>query len=483
MDYSGFKVLVMGLGLHGGGLETARFLIKRGASLTVTDLRDEKILLPAIEQLDAVCAEYSREKIRYILGRHEIEDFKNADIVIKNPAVRPDSSYLQSAKVTETDISLFLSESPAKLFAVTGSKGKSSAASALFRILEKCSSGKAFLGGNITVSPLSFIDDLKNNDNVVLELSSFQLGDLKGRKTPDGTALLKPFASILTAIMPDHLDRYASMEEYIDDKRNIYRGQDSNCITIAGDCSWGKSFLSETNARPLVYSRSPLGKNQNGGWLENEKGYAQFFNWDGIAEETAELVPQKLLVKGDHQKLNLLAAALAAYANGAEAEKIRDALADFRGIEHRIEFFYESNGICFYNDSAATIPQAAAACIEALKPCAPLVLVTGGTDKNLDFSALADAAAGAHSVIILAGTGSEKLIPLFTQKGIKYLGPFDDLDKAVLCAVEKAENMKNITNGCVNIALSPGCASFGMFLNEFDRGRKWKEAVLRLYRG
>jgi UDP-N-acetylmuramoylalanine--D-glutamate ligase len=483
MDYSGVKVLVMGLGLHGGGLETARFLLKRGASLTVTDLRDEKTLLPAIEQLDTTCVEYGQEKIRYILGRHEIEDFKKADIVIKNPAVRPDSLYLQSAKKTETDISLFLTESPAKLFAVTGSKGKSSAASALFRILEKCSNGKTFLGGNITVSPLSFIDGLGNDDNVVLELSSFQLGDLKGKKAQDGNALLKPFASVLTAIMPDHLDRYASMDEYIDDKRNIYRGQDSNCVTIAGDCFWGKSFLSETNARPLVYSRSPLEKNQNGGWLENEKGYARFLNWYGIAEETAELVPQKLLVKGSHQKLNLLAAALAAYANGMEAENIKNALADFRGIEHRLELFYEANGISFYNDSAATIPQAAEACIEALKPDAPLVLVTGGTDKNLDFSALARASAGAKAVILLAGTGSEKLISLITQAGIKYLGPFDDLDKAVICAIEKAENLKNKADSCVNIALSPGCASFGMFLNEFDRGRKWKEAVLRLYRG
>jgi len=476
-------VLVMGLGLHGGGLETARFLLKRGASLTVTDLRDEKTLLPAIEQLDAACVKYGQEKIRYILGKHEMEDFRKADIVIKNPAVRPDSPYLQSAKKTETDISLFLSESPAKLFAVTGSKGKSSAASALFRILEKASSGKTFLGGNITVSPLSFIDDLGNDDNVVLELSSFQLGDLNGRKAQDGSALLKPFASVLTAIMPDHLDRYVSMEEYIDDKKNIYRGQDSNCVTIAGDCSWGKSFLSETKARPLVYSRSPLGKNQNGGWLENEKGYARFLNREGNTEETEELVPKKLLVKGSHQKLNLLAAALAAYANGTEAENIRNALADFRGIEHRLELFYEANGICFYNDSAATIPQAAEACIEALIPDAPLVLVTGGTDKNLDFSALAKAAAGTKAVILLAGTGSEKLIRLLTQAGIKYLGPFDDLDKAVLCAIENAENLKNKTSGCVNIALSPGCASFGMFLNEFDRGKKWKEAVMRLYRG
>jgi len=474
--------LIMGLGLHGGGLESARFMRSRGASLTVTDLRDEKILLPVIEQLDTACAEYGQEKIRYILGRHEIEDFKNADIVIKNPAVRPDSPFLQVAKKTETDISLFLSELKAKLFAVTGSKGKSSTASALFWILGKSLSCKTFLGGNITVSPLSFIDDLGNNDNVVLELSSFQLGDLNGRRTSDGNVLLKPAASILTAIMPDHLDRYVSMEEYVDDKRNIYRGQDSSCVTIAGDCPWGKSFLFETKARPLVYSRSPLGKNQSGGWLENEKGYVRFIDFHNIVEGTVELVPQKLLVKGDHQKLNLLAAALAAYANGADAEKIRNALTDFNGIEHRLELFSEANGICFYNDSAATIPQAAVACIEALKPGTPLVLVTGGTDKNLDFSTLAEAVAGVQAVILLAGTGSEKLASLLTQAGIKYLGPFDDLDKAVICAVEKAENLKNKAGDCVNVALSPGCASFGMFLNEFDRGKKWKEAVLRLYR-
>jgi UDP-N-acetylmuramoylalanine--D-glutamate ligase len=481
MDYSGFKVLVMGLGLHGGGLESARFLLKRGASLTVTDLRHEKILLPAIEQLDTACSEYGHEKIRYVLGRHEIEDFKNADIVIKNPAVRPDSPYLKAVKRTETDISLFLSESPAKLFAVTGSKGKSSAASALSYILNKSSSGKTFLGGNITVSPLSFIDDLGKNDNVVLELSSFQLGDLKGRKARDGNALLKPFTSILTAIMPDHLDRYTSMEEYIDDKRNIYRGQDAGCVTIAGDCPWGKSFLSETKARPLVYSSSRLEKNQSGGWLENEKCYAKVLNRDGVAQETVELVPQKLLVKGNHQKLNLLAAALAAYANGANAESIKSALADFKGIEHRLELFHEADGMCFYNDSAATIPQAAAACIEALKPYSPLVLVTGGTDKNLDFSPLAQAAKGSQALILLAGTGSEKLASLLTEATVKYHGPFDDLDKAVLCAIEQAENLKNKTS--VNIALSPGCASFGMFLNEFDRGRKWKDAVMRLCGG
>jgi len=479
MVYNGIKALVMGLGLHGGGLETARFLLKRRADVTVTDLRDEKTLQMSIEKLDSFCCESGLEKVRYILGKHEIDDFKNADIVIKNPGVRPDSPFLKAAKHIETDISLFLSASRARLYAVTGTKGKSSTASALHWILQSCRSenteykGKAMLGGNITVSPLSFIDELNENDDVVLELSSFQLGDLKGRKTPDGAALLKPAASVITAIMRDHLDRYASMEEYVDDKRTIYRGQDQNCVTAAGCDIWGNSFLSETKGRPLVYSSCALKEGQSGGWLEDGCGVARLLNWKNTADKKELLVPEHISVEGEHQKLNLLAASLLAYSTGFKAENIHSALLNFKGIEHRLEFFHESKGVRFYNDSAATIPEAAAACIEALSSKADLVLVTGGTDKNLNFSPLAQTAAKAKKIILLAGSGSEEIIRELNKEGISYSGPFDDLDRAVSCAAEKAHK-----GGIV--ALSPGCASFGMFLNEFDRGRKWKEAVIKI---
>jgi UDP-N-acetylmuramoylalanine--D-glutamate ligase len=471
MDYSGKKVLVMGLGLHGGGLQSARFLLRKGAEVTVTDLRDEEILRPSIEQIDAACREFGRAPVRYVLGRHEIEDFQKADIVVKNPGVRPDSSFLKAARRIETDISLFLMESKARLFAVTGSKGKSCASAALHWILNRAkSSGRAFLGGNITVSPLSFPDDLNENDDVVLELSSWQLGDLKGRTAFDGSPLLKPKAAVLTAIMPDHLDRYASMEEYVDDKRNIYRGQDGSCVTVAGDCPWGKSFRAETKGRPLVYSPSKLEDWLDGGWIDCEgKGMARLEK----GGECRQIAPSLLLTPGEHQKLNLLAAALAAYSLGSDAQEICGALSDFPGIEHRLELFHEKGGVRFYNDSAATIPEAAAACIEALSAQAPLVLVTGGTDKNLDFSPLAKAAHKAKAVILLAGSGSEKLIPLLKTAGISWSGPYDGLEKAVIRVLEVA--------GKGDIAvLSPGCASFGMFLNEFDRGKKWKDTVLRL---
>ena len=471
------KALVMGLGLHGGGLESARFLLKRGAAVTVTDLRDEKTLGPSIEQLDGICSEMGLKPVRYILGKHEIEDFKEADIVIKNPGVRPDSPYLKVSKRTETDLSLFLAESPARLFTVTGTKGKSGTTSALHWILNTDrKTGRAFLGGNITVSPLTFLDELTEKDDVVLELSSFQLGDIKNRP-------FKPAAAVLTSIMRDHLDRYASMEEYIDDKRNIYRGQDSSCITVAGDDDWGKSFHTESKARAVTWSfrqsfQSPLSDGQSGGWITPAgAGLARFYNWPLVSEEIAELVPAQTLVPGSHQKLNMLCAALAAYGLGVEAQTIFGALSAFPGIEHRLEFFHESAGVRFYNDSAATIPEAAAACIEALSANSSssggLVLVTGGTDKNLDFSPLAKAVKNTKAIILLAGTGSEKLKTLLDDTGISYSGPFDNLDKAVQCAAGKAAAGDNV-------ALSPGCASFGMFVNEFDRGRKWKEAVKKL---
>jgi UDP-N-acetylmuramoylalanine--D-glutamate ligase len=453
------KVLVMGLGLHGGGLESARYLARSGAEVTVTDLRDEKTLAPSLEKLEGL-------KIRRVLGRHDEADFRKADMVIKNPGVPPDSPYLKISRHIETDISLFLAENPARLTVVTGSKGKSGTASALHWVLAGAREagllpGAARLGGNIAVSPLSFLDGLGPEDDVVLELSSWQLGDL-------GNAPLKPRAAVLTAIMPDHLDRYGSMEAYVKDKRVIYRGQDSRDVTVAQDDEWGRSFLAETRGRALMYSAVPPVRGKAGGWLEAGDGPGFVRLPDG---ETVEAVPAKLLVPGVHSRRNLLAAALALLDMGIPPAFVRESLGIFPGIEHRLEFFHEAGGIRFYNDTAATIPEAVAAAIGAFD--SPVVLVTGGTDKNLDYGPLVEAAKKAKGLTLLAGTGSDKLAPLFTRAGIPFNGPFDTLDAAVRSALEAAAPGDAVV-------LSPGCASFGMFVNEFDRGRKWKETVCEI---
>lgn len=460
-DYTNLNVLVMGLGLNGGGLESARYLAQRGATLTITDLQDQATLAQSLEKLRDIAG------IRFVLGRHEMRDFENADMVIKNPGVRRDSPFLKVARRVETDISLFLASSPARLIAVTGSKGKSSVASAIHWGLTEARKrglmrGNAQLGGNITVSPLSFIDELCPEDDVVLELSSWQLGDLRDK-------LFKPRIALLTTILPDHQNYYNSMESYVADKRIIYQEQDSADLTIAADDAWGQSFLRETHARTLVYTEHILPARIAGAWLSSGNG-AGATGFARLADhaEAFEVVPATLRVPGRHQKKNLLAAALALLDLGLPAPFIRETLGAFPGVEHRLEFFHEVAGIRFYNDTTATIPEAVVMALEAFD--APVVLVCGGADKNLDYSPLVQAASKAKALILLAGTGTDKLRILLDKAGLPYQGPFDTLDSAVRASISAAEA------GDV-VALSPGSASFGMFKNEFDRGCQWKEAV------
>jgi UDP-N-acetylmuramoylalanine--D-glutamate ligase len=278
---------------------------------------------------------------------------------------------------------------------------------------------------------------------------------------------------VITAIMPDHLDRYGTMEAYVADKRVIYQGQDEADVTVAGDDSWGRSFHRESRGRPLTYSEKPLPEGVSGGWLTGpaEPGLARLSGAvpPGIAAgEILELVPSRLLTPGFHQKENLLTAGLALLDLGLPPAAIRESLASFPGIEHRLEFFHEEGGVRFYNDSTATIPEAAAAALRAFDE--PVVLVAGGSDKNLDYGPMVEAARRAKALILLAGTGSGKFAGLLRAAGVSFQGPFDSINAAATAARKAA------VPGDV-VILSPGCASFGMFLNEFDRGKKWKDAV------
>ncbi|MDR2520959.1 MAG: UDP-N-acetylmuramoyl-L-alanine--D-glutamate ligase [Spirochaetaceae bacterium] len=442
-DFAGKKILVMGLGLNGGGLCAARFLAGGGAELTVSDMREAESLSASIGALDEYVREIGAKQPRYVLGRHEQADFKAADIVVKNPAVRPDSPYLRGCRCIETDISLFLRYSPARLIAVTGTKGKSFTSSAIHYTLEKLlsSSGEkdapaSYLGGNITVSPLNFLEKLRPGDFVTLELSSFQLGDLPRTASWNGGALLRPCVAVLTAIMSDHQDRYGGMEAYIADKKLIYANQTHEDATVCDGSPWGDVFARETPARVVRSSDAET--------------------WRFLNEH------------GGERELNVRSALAAVRELGFAEDAARRALDSFGGIEHRLELFLEKDGRRYYNDSAATIPEAAAACCRALGP--QLVLVAGGADKNLDFTPLARAAGSVKAVVLLDGSAGGKLCAALEARGVRYHGPYATPEVAARKAVELS-----VHGGAV--ALSPGCASFGMFRNEFDRGKRWKEAV------
>ncbi len=477
-EFRGRRITVMGLGLHGGGIASARFFAKAGAEVTVTDLRGPEVLEPAIRQLEAF-------HIHYVLGVHHEEDFAKADIVIKNPAVRRDSPFLRLAKRIETDISIFLRYSKSPLIAVTGSKGKSTVASAIWYVLSQYHE-KALLGGNITVSPLDFLDEAESGVPVVLELSSWQLGDLHNM------GILRPKVAVLTAIFPDHLNYYDSMEAYVADKRVIYEGQDEHCYTIcSADQDWGRSFARETRAQVLWYSEKPSAEltegDSQGGWLAHDGGGRVMAGPKPVASSGAEslsgfgkfsqhgptelLVPHWVLVPGLHQKKNLLAAGVALRAFGVPSPDIASALGTFPGVPHRLEFVAQIRGVGWYNDSTATIPDAAVAAIESFSN--PIVLIAGGSDKLSDFSAFIQKAKEVKATILLAGSGTDRIIPLLDENHVVYEGPFHSMRDAVNAADKAAEK------GDV-VLLSPGCASFGLFLHEFDRGDAFKNEVARL---
>jgi UDP-N-acetylmuramoylalanine--D-glutamate ligase len=313
------------------------------------------------------------------------------------------------------------------------------------------------------VSPLSFLDDLAPGAPVVLELSSWQLGDLKGR------GLLTPVVSAFTLILPDHLDKYAGMDDYVADKTAIFREQGPAQQAIFNlDDPWQQGFPAQTSARPFFYSAHALPGGKCGAWLEEAGGRSRLA--PGGAEES---ILGAARIPGAHNRMNLLCAGLALRLFGVGAEVVRAALADFPGVEHRLEMFLEWEGIRFYNDSAATIPHATVQALKALPD--PIVLLTGGTDKNIDFSPLAETARTPRAIVLLAGTGTEKIRAVLDAQGARYEGPFASLGEAVDAGIARAQEAR--AGRGVSLLFSPGCTSFGMFLNEFDRGRKFKETV------
>jgi UDP-N-acetylmuramoylalanine--D-glutamate ligase len=450
----GLKVTIMGLGLHGGGIASARFFAEAGAIVTVTDLGSSEKLKPSVDRLIDL-------NINFVLGEHRDRDFTDADMVIKNPAVPSTSKYLKMAARVETDISIFLQLTSNRIIAVTGSKGKSTTVSAVYHVMKSIIPGTR-LGGNITVSPLTFINDLQPEDPVILELSSWQLADLGERD------LLKPEIAVITNIMNDHQNKYNCFEDYVSDKKLIYRNQDSSHISIFADDSYGMEFKGETKGKVYTFhAAKPVTADLScKGWLENSRGYFCAEN-----DEIEELVPLHLSVPGEHFRLNMLISAMILRLYGLKADQIRSGLGSFEGVAHRMEKFAVKKGISFYNDSAATIPEATDAAVRSFKT--PVLLIAGGTDKELKFSLLKDSLSIPRGIYLLEGSGTDKLIDILKENHISWNGPYGTLKEALDESVKAAEPGDSII-------LSPGCTSFGMFLNEFDRGNKFKELVSEL---
>jgi UDP-N-acetylmuramoylalanine--D-glutamate ligase len=461
------RITIMGLGLHGGGAAAARYCALRGADVTVTDLRTAEVLKGSLDSLSDV-------NLRFILGEHRPEDFLGADIIVKNPAVPRSASFLtrglEAGAELQTDIGLFLDElarfpataAPVRVTAVTGTKGKSSTASAIHYALG-ASGRNSFLGGNITISPLSLIEDIRSTAlaagpdaevHVVLELSSFQIGDLRmvlerrGRQEPPP---LMPVVSVLTNIMPDHQDYYPDMASYVADKAALFSMTRSGGTAVLGRADqWSATFENTAASRDLEIL-SP----QRPGSIDLDSA-----------------VPPNPLVPGKHQRGNFALAALALVRLGLRPHEAAAVLERFPGVDHRLQFVGQLGPHRVYNDSAATIAEAARAAVEAFQE--PVYLICGGSDKNLSLAPLAEALSTCRKVYLLAGSATETLL-----SGMDGMPPGseDGAYQSIGAALKRAAADLAREDAPSVLLLSPGCASFGMFLNEFDRGRKFVAAL------
>ena len=383
-DYRDLQVLVMGLGSFGGGLGVVRFLAERGANITVTDMR------PAEKLSDALAGLGEFSNLKFQLGGHDEADFRTADLIVVNPAVRRDNPYLRIAQAANipltSEMNLFWQWNSAPVVAVTGSNGKSTTTALIHSILQH-SGRRSWLGGNIGVSLLPHVDQIRPDDVVVLELSSFQLTDLERLH-------VSPVVSVITNFAPNHLDWHESLEHYRWAKQTMLRWQQSSDTAIlnADDqdvCGW------LTAGRRLHFGLRDSGES---GVFAGPNGQVTV----RLADIPQPLPLSKWLrLPGRHNLANALAATCAALQFGVGTEAIQQGLEQYEPLPHRLQWIADFDGRSFYNDSLATTPESAIVALEAFD--APIVLLAGGYDKHVDLSQMAKAIAHRVKSVALMG--------------------------------------------------------------------------------
>jgi UDP-N-acetylmuramoylalanine--D-glutamate ligase len=460
-DLRGKRVLLMGLGNRQGGLGVARYLVEAGADVRVTDLRDEAALAETLADLAGL-------PIEYTLGRHEEDDFRWAEVVVRNPAVPRESKWLALArdlgKRIEMEMTLFFRACPAPILGVTGTKGKTTTTTLLGQMLRE-RWPDAVLAGNMAVSALGQLPSIRPDTPVALELSSFQLEALDEQR-------LSPHVAVITNISPDHLDRYDSFDDYAWVKGAVARHQtDSDWLVIPHDDPVVDRVVGGARGQRVTFG-VPSGHGTTGNlWIAGDRFTSV---WGG---EPIDLGPvDALRLPGEHSRLNVLAAAGAALAIGVTPDEIARAIANFTGVPHRMEHVATINGVDYINDTAATAPAAAVAALSAFGE-REIVAIAGGFDKKLPIEPLVDELVRVASrLVLLDGTLTPHLHERLTARGYDRIdGPFGSMDEAV-------EQASNIAQPGAVVLLSPGTASFGMFRDEFHRGEMFRAAVADLQR-
>lgn len=452
----GKYVAIMGMGVSNTPL--IRYLMDLDANITVFDKKTEDELGKSLIE------EYVLQGVQFSLGENYLDNLHGYDVIFRSPGIRPDIPPIQKeverGAILTSEIEKLIELCPAKIVGVTGSDGKTTTTTLIYMMLKE-EGYNCYLGGNIGTPLFAKIDDMTPEDIIVLELSSFQLM----------TLTQSPNIAVVTNVSPNHLDIHKSYEEYIEAKKNIFRFQNPNDVVVLNyDNDITKDFAFEANGEVRFFSRKQ----------ELEKGVFVENNAIKIIDENGKkdvIDIDNILLLGMHNVENACTA-IAAVKNLVNTKTIVKVLTTFKGVEHREEFVRELNGVKWYNDSIGSSPTRTIAGLASFKT--KVVLIAGGYDKHLDYTDMGKYILDHVKVLILMGQTKDKIKNATLQEIEKRdndveLPIFEcsTLEEAVKIAYE------NSKDGDI-VFFSPASASFDMFKNFVERGKKFKEIVNNL---
>ena len=442
----GARVTVLGIGVSNTPL--IRYLVAYGAKVSACDKRGE-------EDLGDVAAELRSLGVTLHLGEDYLGHI-DGDMVFKTPGMRYDTPELLAAKARGAEVTsemeVLFDLCPAEIIAVTGSDGKTTTTTLIHEMLKR-EGYHTYLGGNIGTPLLSRIDEMKESDKVVLELSSFQLHTMKK----------SPKVAVITNLSPNHLDWHKGMEEYLDAKKNIFRYQgEGDRLVLNYDNETTRACGKEAAAEVVYFSRQSA--------------------VDGVAirdgvifvGEEAVLPVDDIFLPGVHNVENYMAA-IGAVWGLVKKETVIEVAKNFRGVPHRIEPVREADGVKYYNDSIASSPSRTAAGLNAFSQ--KVILIAGGYDKKIPFSEFGFVVKDHVKTLILMGNTADKIEEAVKAAfgGAPTMPVFraECMEEAVKIARREARE------GDV-VLLSPACASFDKYKNFEERGNHFKKVVEEL---
>lgn len=451
LSLRGKRLVVAGLGLFGGGEAAVRYLVEQGADVLLTDLKTEEQLVEPLRSLSGLDIEYK-------LGRHDEADFTGADLIVANPAIPFRSPYLQAAVeadvVVTTEIGLFAAAFPGKTVAVTGTSGKTTTTTLLGHTVAN-TIPDTLVGGNMGVSLLGNLASSTDTTTAVLELSSFQLRYL-------GFMGWRPDIGVVTNFTPNHLDVHDDLEDYRVCKQQLVAHQTRKDVAVLNqNDSEVADWAAESDAVVLGFGSER--RDIDGVYVDGEAIVSRI---GGRVREICGV--DDLSLPGAHNRMNACAAASASIAAGVDLETIAEVLATFEGVEHRLERCGVRDGVTFYNDSIATSPERTIVALEALDQ--PIVLIAGGSDKGLDYSEMGKVLARSARRVVLIGETSAAIEAAVGDVPVDRAGSLEDAFELAVSHARRGDA----------VLLSPASASYDMFSNFEERGRRFKSLVDQL---